>query len=123
MTAFGRHACRRLESCRWDRLNKFPFVLQLFPFCSAKWNKCPHINKLCAIKSIMDFPIFKYKINLMKKIASSILLALPFLVFAQQKDYIVTLQEDEYFSSDNSQLLGTSTGYEWKCQGAGYYQN
>lgn len=50
----------------------------------------------------------------MKKIALSILLALPFLAFAQQKDYIVTLQVDEYFSSDNSQILGTSNGYEWK---------
>ena len=50
----------------------------------------------------------------MKKIALSILLALPFLAFSQQKDYIVTLQEDEYFSSDNSHLLGTSNGYEWE---------
>jgi len=50
----------------------------------------------------------------MKNIIISILLTLPFLVFAQQKDYIMTLQEDEYFSSDNSQILGTSDGYEWK---------
>jgi len=39
----------------------------------------------------MDLPTFKYKISSMKKIALSILLALPFLAFAQQKDYIVTL--------------------------------
>ncbi len=62
----------------------------------------------------MDVPIFKYKINIMKKIALSIFLVLPFLAFAQQKDYIVTLQADEYLSSDYSQILGTSNGYEWK---------
>ena len=50
----------------------------------------------------------------MKKIALSILLALPFLAFSQQKDYILTLQEDEYLSTDGSQIIGTATGYEWK---------
>jgi len=62
----------------------------------------------------MDFHIFKYRISFMKKIASLILLALPFLAFAQQKDFIVTLQADEYLSSDNSQIIGTPYGYEWK---------
>jgi hypothetical protein len=53
----------------------------------------------------MDLPTFKYKTSSMKKIALSILLALPFLAFSQQKDYIVTLQEDEYFSSEIASSL------------------
>lgn len=43
-----------------------------------------------------------------------LLVALPLSLFAQTKDYIVTLQEGEYFSSDNSQIIPNESGYTWE---------
>ncbi len=50
----------------------------------------------------------------MKKLSLLLLLMPIALTFAQTKDYILTLQEQEYFNSDNSQINGTATGYDWK---------
>ena len=39
----------------------------------------------------------KIKHTIMKKLTCFLLLVLPFISFAQTKDYIVTIQEGEYF--------------------------